>query len=161
MSGSPIVVSGIPDANYDLILYESLFPNGGTGIAMDQIIIGVSNSTDGSYYEVFNWGDNVRDTNSNVDTNGLVPDPGCAGSTAPECDNRMIPSSSLYTSSPGTPGTGILIDVDTANGAPPEGTYNFLVIISPVTIPLIDNAQVDSLQVAEVPLPPTPPPPTP
>jgi hypothetical protein len=66
----------------------------------------------------------------------------------------VIPTSELYTPNAGDPSipqTGILIDVDTAPGAPPEGTYNYLVIISPLTGGL-DPAQVDSVVVAEVPL---------
>lgn len=153
ISGNPIYVSSTSDGNYDLILYEVIFPSGGSSIQMDQIIVGISNNTDGSYYEIFNWGDNIPDTNTNLDTTDLPPDPSCTGPTAPECDNRIIPTSELA-----TPGSGILIDVDAAHGAPPEGTYNYLVILSPFTIPA-DNAQVDAIQVTEVPIPtplPTP-----
>lgn len=149
---NPLIV-GAPDGNYDLILNEVRYPQlTGTVIHMDQIIVGLSNSTDGSYYEIFNWGDHIRDSNTNVDTNFLPIDPSCTVVT-PECDNREIPLTSLYPS----PGTGILIDVDTANGAPPEGTYNYIVIISPLVFPPLDNAQVDSLQVTEVPIPVAPP----
>lgn len=149
IQNNPVVVSKSPDGNYDLIFYEALFPNNsGTNIQMDQIIIGVSNFQDGSYYQVFNWGDNVRDTNTNIDTNILSPDSCIIG--APECDNRTIQTSELYPS----PGAGILIDVDAPpGGAPPEGSYKYLVIISPLTPPF-DAAQVDSIQVTEVPIPP-------
>ena len=153
ISGNPIYVSSTSDGNYDLILYEAIFPSGGSSIQMDQIIVGISNNIDGSYYEIFNWGDNIPDTNTNLDTTDLPPDPSCTGPMAPECDNRIIPTSELA-----TPGSGILIDVDAAHGAPPEGTYNYLVILSPFTIPA-DNAQVDAIQVTEVPIPtplPTP-----
>jgi hypothetical protein len=150
ISSNPVRVSNTPDGNYDMIFYEVTFPQGsGIRIEMDQIIIGVSNNTDGSYYQVFNWGDNVRDANTNIDTNTLSADPTCVALTgAPECDNRDIQITELYPS----PGTGILIDVDTApGGRPPEGSYNYLVIISPVSV---DAAQVDTIVVTEVPIPP-------
>lgn len=148
ISANPVVVSSTADGNYDLIFYEVTFPqNGGTRIEMDQIIIGVSTTQDGNYYQVFNWGDNVRDTNTNIDTNTLSADPACIIG-APECDNRDIQTSELYP----FPGAGILIDVDTApGGRPPEGSYNYLVIISPISV---DAAQVDTIVVTEVPIPP-------
>ncbi|MBV5323514.1 hypothetical protein JZU51_01975, partial [bacterium] len=65
LGGSPVVVSHTPDNNYDLILYEYELLAG--QIEMDQIIIGISQTNDGSYYEVFNWGDDDRDENTNVD----------------------------------------------------------------------------------------------
>ena len=125
-------------------------------VQMDQVIIGISNLTNGSYYEVFNWGDNNRDKNTNVDTNGLPPASNCTVPSMPECDNRNIPMSSplpyssLYGSPPNK--TGILIDVDTANGAPPPGTYNYLVIVSPIDTGL-DGTNIDSVVVAEIPIP--------
>jgi hypothetical protein len=141
ISGSPIVVSTSPDG-YDLIFYESLAANG-ISVNLDQIIIGISNSPTGSsYYEVFNWGNNIPDTNTNVNTNTLPPDTTCTGPSAPECDNTVIPTTSLYTDPATGINTGILINVDTAPSAPPEGTYNYLVIISP---PSGDSAQVDAV----------------
>lgn len=156
ISGNPVVVSSAPDGNYDLIFYESEIGPG--SIYLDHIIIGVSNVTDGSYYVVFNWGDNdPEDTNqnTNVDTTKLDltnPDPTCTGADAPECDNRVIPATTppLYTDPVSGISTGILIDVDAASGAPPANTYNYLVIISPASGDL-DSAQVDSIVVAEVP----------
>ena len=152
LGSNPIHVSGTPDANYDLIFYESEIGPG--SIRLDHIIIGVSNNTDGSYYEVFNWGDNNRDENTNVDYQDLPPDtsPTC---TEPECDNRDIPVTELYTDTTPDPDirTGILIDVDKAPGKPPEGDYGYVVIISPATGDL-DNAQVDAVVVEEVPIVP-------
>lgn len=52
------------DAGYDFVYYERA--TGPTSIQMDQVKIEVSN--DGStWYTVFNWGDYVPDTNSNLD----------------------------------------------------------------------------------------------
>ena len=156
ISGNPVYVSSVPDGNYDLIFYEITNPAStypvpvGATIALDHIIIGISRFSDGSYYEVFNWGNNVRDANTNVDTNTLLPDSGCTVGT-PECDNRVISTSNLYPA----PGTGILIDVDTAQGAPPGDTYyNYIVIISPNSGDPNDPAEVDSIVVIEVPIPP-------
>jgi hypothetical protein len=155
VSGRPVVVGVTPDGYYDLVFYESSM---GTDIQLDHIIIGISTLSDGSsYYEVLNWGNNVRDQNTNVDTSKLPADPSCV-TGAPECDNRAIPTSSLYDpdGAGAAPQTGILIDVDTANSAPPANTYSYIVIISPLT-GSGDSSQVDAIVVTEVPLPtPTP-----
>ena len=137
-----MTVSSTPDGYYDLIYYESAL---GATIQLDQIIIGIANDILGSnyYYEIFNWGNNVRDQNTNVDYATLP-----AAACTQECDNRVIPTSVLYPGS-GPYSTGILIDVDTAPGAPPPGTYNYLVIISPEGGSW-DPAQVDAVVVTEV-----------
>jgi len=140
-------VVGTSETNYDLVYYESDI---GGNIMLDHVILGISQLMDGSvYYEVFNWGDNIRDTNTNVDTNTLPPDPACVASP-PECDNRVIPTTALH---PNPGGTGILIDVDNAPSAPPVGSYDYIVIISPNSGDM-DTAQVDAIEVIEI--PPTP-----
>jgi hypothetical protein len=158
-SGS-VHVSGTPDAFYDLIFYESTAPGNNTVIYLDKIVIGISKVNDGSYYEVFNWGDDNRDENTNVDFNILPTDssPSCA---EPECDNRVIPLEStavppepiLYKDPVSGVGTGILIDVDNAPSKPPEGDYGYLVIVSPSSGGP-DEAQVDAVVVDEVPISP-------
>jgi hypothetical protein len=70
-----------------------------------------------SWYTVFNWGDNIADTNSNMDFN-VLPKP----QIPPEADQRDIPTSALYNS------TGIAIDVD---AVVPPGTYSYIRFISP------------------------------
>jgi hypothetical protein len=147
--GTGVDVSSPADGNYDLILYEALVPLGtGTLIQMDQMIIGISNDPTGSsFYEVFYWGDNNPDENTNVDFTNLPADtnPLC---TEDECDNRVIQADTLY---PDPAGTGILIDVDNAPSQPPPATYRYIVIISPpATVYLNDPVQVDSIVVAEV-----------
>jgi len=135
-------VSGSLETNYDFVYYESEYNNGGT-VLLDNVIVGISKFANASiYYEVFNWENNVRDRNTNVDTDILPPDPSPLCLT-PECDNREIPMSYLYA------GTGILIDVDNALSAPPVGNYQYIVIISPPGS--ADGAQVDSIEVTEVP----------
>lgn len=145
ISSNPIVVVGISETNYDLVYYE--YETGPGIIRLDHVSVGISiddMTLPGQvYYEVFNWGDNNRDTNTNVDTNDLPVDPAPACVT-PECDNRVIPTADLHN------GTGVLIDVDNAPSAPPANTYNYLVIISPLS-GLPDAAQVDAIQVTEVP----------
>ncbi len=146
LGGRPVVVSGTPDGNYDLVFYEAIVgadPN--TYIMLDDIVIGVSDKPDGSYYEVFNWGDiyNVRDQNTNVDYMKLPTDPACAAD--PECDNRNIPTTSLYGASYKS---GILIDVDyNTSGKPPEGSYRYIVILAPSSS---DASQIDAIEVVEV-----------
>jgi hypothetical protein len=145
IGGNPVVVTNSSDTDYDLVYYEN--DDGSGNIQLDSVILGISQLPDGSiYYEIFNWGDNKPDTNTNVDVNTLPPDPGCVA----ECDNRTIPTADLHPQPAG--GTGILIDVDNAPSAPPAGSYDYLVIISPPTGG--DAAQVDAIEVTEV--PPTP-----
>lgn len=143
LGSSPVVVNGTSDTNYDLVYYES---NVGGNIMLDRVIIGISQLIDGSsYYEVFNWGNNTPDTNTNVDTNDLPADPACTADP-PECDNRNIPNSELH---PDPSGTGVLIDVDNAPSAPPAGNYEYIVIISPLS-GAPDGAQVDTVEVVDV-----------
>ncbi|MBL8062398.1 MAG: hypothetical protein JNK32_05225 [Anaerolineales bacterium] len=152
--GNPLYVSLTPDGFYDLVFYESEF-NG--IIELDNIIIGISNDSNGAtYYEIFNWGNNIPDTNTNVDTAILSSDPLCV-TNPPECDNRDIQLSELYTD-PGTGiSTGILIDVDQSIGAPPgDVSYSYIIIISPNT-GLGDVTQIDAIVVTEIAIP-TPPP---
>ncbi len=157
LGGSGVRVNGTQDTNYDLVYYE--FDSGGVGsgvVRLDHVIIGISQSDlslSGSvYYEVFNWGNNIPDTNTNADTNTLPADPICdPTASAPECDNRVIPAAELYPSPPAPPpNTGILIDVDNAPSAPPPGDYRYVVFISPLS-GAPDEAQVDAIQVTEVP----------
>ncbi|KXK10844.1 MAG: PT repeat-containing protein [Chloroflexi bacterium OLB14] len=149
-SSSPIVVNATPDNFYDLIFYENLYDF--NSVQIDNIGIGITNDINSGYYEVFHWGNNQPDTNTNADVTVLPQDVSCmpAGS---ECDNYEIPTNNLYPN----PGTGILIDVDTAPAAPPPGSYNYVVVFAPTTGGSGDNAQVDAIVVTEVPLPtPTP-----
>lgn len=160
ISGNPLNVGMTPDNNYDLVFYENQEAAG--FIRLDRIIIGISKFADGQiYYEVFNWGNGIPDTNTNVDTNILPPDNSTTNcDTDPECDNRIIPTSELYDPDDDGPAppTGILIDVDTAPSSPPPGNYNYIVIISPVdTGPEKDPSQIDAIVVTEVEIPtPTP-----
>lgn len=136
------MVSASPDGNYDMIFYE--YDNGGD-ILLDQVIIGLMvNATDTYYYQVFNWGDNIPDSNTNADYTVLPQ-----GGTCPdECDNRIVPDTNLYS----YPGAGILIDVDTVPSLPPPGIYKYIIIISPLGGDG-DAAQIDSIAVQEVPIP--------
>lgn len=154
-----ITVVGPAETNYDLVYYEW---DAGGQIMLDHVIIGISQDPDGDpYYEVFNWGDNLPDTNTNVDVSAtypadpssIPPDPGCLAD--PECDNRDIPLSELYDQSgpPAEPKTGILIDVDNAGSHPPPGDYPYVVIISPDT-GSGDAAQVDAVEQVDEPQPP-------
>lgn len=137
-----VTVSSSPDGNYDLAYYE--YNNTGY-VYMDWIIVGITNSPDGSqYYEVFNWGNGLPDNNSNV---GDV-----AGT---ENDDQQVPASEFYDPDGAgvAPQSGILIDVDMATSAPPANTYNYVVIISPIGGTSLTDAQVDALQTVEVPTP--------
>lgn len=149
---NPIVVNATPDGSYDLVYYEDENPNGSGEIAMDQVILGITNDPSGNtYYQIFNWGDGIPDTNTNVDTTVL-------GEPTAEVDNQVIQTSDLYEDPASAPPpsnsqTGILIDVDQAPSNPPPGNYQYLVIIAPpASAPnnLGDGGQVDSIDVTEV-----------
>jgi hypothetical protein len=109
----------------DLVYYEREGMPG--DVAMDWVIVDVS--TDGStWIPVFNWGDFVPDTNTNV-----------AGFT--ENDNEPIPMAVLYGPPPPLQ-TGVTIDIDPI--APP-GLYRWIRIRSPLGGDN-DFAEVDAIQ---------------
>jgi hypothetical protein len=100
------------DAGYDLVSYE--FP-AGSGIWLDWVIIEIGDGN--SWYTIFYWGDNLADTNTNMDFN-LLSNP----QTPPEPDQRDIPSAELYNA------TGIAIDIDSIV---PPGTYSYIRYTAP------------------------------
>jgi hypothetical protein len=121
LGSTPIIVNGPSDTGYDMVYYEMYNLDCG-GVCMDEIVVGISQVSNGSsYYEVFNWGDDVPDMNTNV---GDVAD--VAGA---ELDNQEIPTSELY--GPILYQTGIAINVDGATSNPPLGSYQYVVILSP------------------------------
>jgi uncharacterized repeat protein (TIGR01451 family) len=108
----PITVGG--HAGFDLVYYEQ--PNG-SGILLDWVIVQVSDGQ--NWFTIFNWGDEVRDTNTNVDFNILslpvTPPPN-------EPDERDVLAADLYNN------TGVAIDLD---GVVPAGTYPYLRFCAP------------------------------
>ena len=122
-----LIASG--DGNYDLVYYERASP-GGTGVFLDWIIIEIGDGT--SWYTVFNWGNNIADTNSNMDFNTL-PNP----QVPEETDQRDIPTSALYN------GTGIAIDVDVIV---PPGTYSLIRFTAPAG-DSDDQMEIDAVEV--------------
>ncbi len=140
LTGSPLIVNGPSDTNYDLAYYE--IDNGsGSNIALDAVILSISKDNV-TYYVVFNWGAGGPDTNSNV---GDV-----AASTGTEEDDQVIPSSELYGTAPLQ--SGVLIDVDNADSEPPPGEYRYLAIQAPLAPPndFNDGTDIDSIEVVDV-----------
>lgn len=134
----PVTVAGAPDGNYEIVLYE--YNNAGL-IFLDFIVVGISQFADANpYYQVFNWYDGIRDTNTIADYAILPPDPLCP--VEPECDNRGIPEANLYP----YPGTGILIDAETAPSAPPPGDYYYIIVYSPPG-GSGESAQIDAIEI--------------
>lgn len=134
----PVTVADAPDGNYEIILYE--YNNGGT-IFLDFIVVGISQFADANpYYQVFNWYDGLRDTNTIADYAILPPDPFCI--VDPECDNRGIPEANLHP----YPGTGILIDAETAPSVPPPGDYYYIIVYSPPG-GSGESAQIDAIEI--------------
>ena len=123
--GINLVVNG--HAGWDLAYYE--LP-AGNGVLLDWAIIQVSDGT--TWYTIFDWGNNVADTNSNVDFN-ILSNP----TTPPERDQRNISSAELYNS------TGIAIDLDSVV---PPGTYPYIRFIAPPGD--VDNQmEIDAIEV--------------
>jgi hypothetical protein len=110
--GINLIANG--DGSYDLAYYERPAP-GGTGIFLDWVIVEIGDGT--NWYTVFYWGDNIADTNSNMDFNSL-PNP----QVPEEGDQRDIPTASLYN------GTGIAIDID---AIVPAGSYPYIRFTAP------------------------------
>jgi len=161
VGGNPsLEVEGQAETNYDMVYYE--YEGGVDIVYMDEVVVGISQASGGNpYYEVFNWGDNVPDTHTNVDVSAPhpadpsgIPDDATCTTDPPECDNRIIPTGELYDPDPAASGpqTGILIDVDNAPSNPPTGYYDFVVIISPTDGD--DAIQVDAIELVEEPSPP-------
>lgn len=111
--GINLIANG--DGSFDLVYYERPSP-GGTGIFLDWVIVEIGNGT--NWYTIFNWGNNIADTNSNMDFNSL-PNP----QVPEETDQRDIPTSALYN------GSGVAIDVD---AIVPSGTYSYIRFTAPV-----------------------------
>ena len=109
--GINLVATG--DASYDLVYYE--YP-AGSGILMDWAIVEISDGT--NWYTIFYWGNDIADTNSNLDFTQL-PNP----VDPPEQYQLEIPASVLYNS------TGIAIDIDSIV---PSGTYSYIRFSAPV-----------------------------
>jgi hypothetical protein len=120
------VGSGIRNGpQYDFVFFE--FP-AGSGILLDQIVVEISEDGN-SWCQVFNWGDNITDTNSNVADYAAGGEP----------DNEDIPGSALWPR-PSGPNTGIAIDI---NICPPGGQYRYVLFRNPYPG---DAAQVDSIE---------------
>jgi hypothetical protein len=120
-------------AGYDFVDYEQA--SGACGdICLDWVQIDVCDASCSSWVTVFNWGDGVPDSNTNV-----------AGFGADgEDDNEPIPAGSLRCANGYC--TGIEIDVD-AFGPVPPGGYRYIRIWSPINWPNNDGAEVDSIEV--------------
>jgi hypothetical protein len=116
---------------YDLVYYERENPPG--MISMNWVIVDVSTSPGGPWTTVFNWGDNIIDSNTNIGVAGY-------GATG-EADNQQIPLSVLYGS--GAFKTGVEIDI---NGLVPPGVYHWVRISSPAGVNH-DPAEVDAIEV--------------
>jgi uncharacterized repeat protein (TIGR01451 family) len=142
--GIPLYAMTTPDGNPDLVYFErnaDLYT-----VQMDSVIVELGDFFLDVWYMIFNWGNGVADTNSNLNINN----PAVGGF---ESDNQVITKTTvpLY----GTPSlnTGITIDID---GYAPAGTpYQWLRISVP-TGGAGDGADIDSILVlpTKTPTPP-------
>lgn len=109
---TPLVVNG--HGGYDLVFYEML---NGKGIAMDIVALEIGDGN--NWYTIFYWGDDVADTNSNMDISIL------GGQETDNRDFTSLPAANVLYN-----GTGVAIELD---GVVPPGTYPYIRIISPLT----------------------------
>jgi hypothetical protein len=123
--GINLIANG--DASFDLVYYE--LP-AGSGILLDWVIIEISDGN--NWYTIFYWGDNIADTNSNMNFN-ILSNP----QVPPEPDQRDIPSAELYNS------TGIAIDVDSIV---PPGTYSYIRFTAP-TGDVDNKMEIDAIEI--------------
>ena len=112
---------------WDLIYYEYRSGPVNPGVLLDWVRIEIGDGT--NWYTVFYWGDEIRDTNTNMDYT-LLANPVAAPFPPPnEPDQRIIPATEMYN------GTGVAIDLDNIPVPPfvqpPAGTYPYLRIIAP------------------------------
>lgn len=114
---------------YDFVYYERAACS---GICLDWVQVDLCGDPCTGWFTVFNWGDGIPDTNTNV--------AGYATDADGELDNEAIPASALLN------GTGITIDVDRAMPGPPGG-YRYIRIWSPINWPDNDGAEVDSIDI--------------
>jgi hypothetical protein len=134
ITSSPIIIVGSSETGWDLIYYEAEFNGPGQSgtIFLDNVILGISTFADGHiYYDVFNWGNGAQDLNTNI-------------WNVADVDNQQIPLTDLW-NYPVPPSTGIAINADGAPSQPPPDTYNYLVVICPLTG--ADGMEVDSIQI--------------
>ncbi len=111
-AGNAIVTQG----GYDLVYYERELDTLTGIVHLDWISIQVGTSPTGPWLEVFNWGDGVVDSNTNLGMTSYGMTPG-------EPQNLPVPMTNppLYGSAPYI--TGIAIDVDARVGA---GVYRWV-----------------------------------
>ena len=117
---------GVPD----LVYYE--FDNMGM-VYMDWVIIQVGDGL--NWYTVFNWGDDIADSNTNMDFN-ILPPPTVPPFSPQEADARAIPLSSFHNNS------GVEIDLDALT---PQGTYSWIRIIAPIG-DADDQLEIDAIE---------------
>jgi hypothetical protein len=118
----------LPHSGYDLVYYEYEHPAG--LVSMDWVIVQVGPTANGPWTTVFNWGDDVADTNSNI----------AAYSADGEQDNELIPTAAFYGT---TYLTGITLDLD---GLLSPGSYPWVRLYSPLGGGN-DGAHIDAIQV--------------
>jgi hypothetical protein len=123
--GINLVVNG--HAGWDLVYYER---PAGSGVFLDWVIVEISDGN--KWYTVFDWGNNIADTNTNMDFN-ILSNP----QVPAEPDQRDILAAELYNS------TGIAINLD---GVVPPGTYSYIRFTAPPGD--VDNKmEIDAIQV--------------
>jgi len=128
----PIDVVANGDPGWDLVYYE--LP-AGSGIYLDWITVEVGDGT--NWYTVFNWSDNIADTNTNMDFNILtIP---VIPPAPEEMDERDIAASDLYN------GSGIAIDID---AIVPPGTYPYIRFYAPTGPGDLDgHTEIDAIEI--------------
>ena len=112
----PISTSG--NSNPDFVYYEYV---NGPAVYMDWVQIQIGDGV--NWWTVFNWGDNLADTNTNMNINR--PELSSFGSMELD-DVQGVPGSVLYMKNGIR--SGITVDID---AIVPSGTYSYMKIIAP------------------------------
>jgi len=120
----PLSITVNGHSSWDLVYYER---PAGSGVLLDWIIVQIGDGQ--NWYTVFYWGDNIADTNTNMDFT-ILPPPILTPPTVPpeEPDQRDIPTTSLYTDPISGLSTGIAIDLDSVV---PSGNYLYIRFFAP------------------------------
>ena len=124
-----IAVTGSAEPAFDIVYYE--LENPATNVNLDWVIVEIGTSPSGPWHQVFYWGDDILDANTNIGQLGY--------GAVSEPDNQSIPFADLY----GGNSPGIAIDVD---AVVPAGNYRWVRITAPLG-GANDASEVDSLGV--------------
>jgi hypothetical protein len=108
-----------------------------TTVALDWVVIQLSDTLTGTWTTIFNWGDDIYDANTNIPIGYVTDSDG-------EADNELILTG--YPPPPPVSQTGIIIDVE----AIAPGSYRYIRILSPLGGDN-DPTEIDAIEIFPTP----------